>query len=354
MGNIAAVRNCPAAASDDYPVWARTSGAFGRPALVASTRIDVLCLEEGYLRTGYVSCEMGCNNRHSPLTNWDANRPPADSKPIVSVSLPFSTSFATMGLWTSVYYLAREVASKQSDRHLFHRPHERIVPLTWRWGVHLLRRLAARASELPIRQTIYTKRGYILVPLQVSSDSQLQFGARGWSTSRLIDSCLKASIAHREDQMVVFKLHPLEPDSAALKREIYRQADLFGVDRQRIAVLHSGRMGDLAKHSSGMVVINSTSVFSALHHDVPVVVLGEAVFRHSEIVTLGETEADVAGFFKVRHTKPKLKIDAFIAAIKAQSLLPGDFYVFCGRKIAIAGIVREVQQRQVTTNLTGA
>jgi capsular polysaccharide export protein len=324
-----------------------------RPAHVVALRlarlygIDVLCLEEGYLRTGYVTCEVGGNNRHSPLTNWDAKCPPSGSKPNGSAPVPFSTSFATMGLWTSIYYLAREVASKQSDRHLFHRQHEPIVSLTWRWGVHLLRRLAARASELPIRQAIYRKRGYILVPLQVSSDSQIQFGARGWSTSRLIDTCLKASSAHRVDQMVVFKLHPLEPESAELKREIFRQADLFGVDRQRIAVLHSGRMGDLAKHSSGMVVINSTSVFSAFHHNVPVLVLGESVFRHSEIVTLAETEADVAAFFKVRHAKPKVQIDAFIAAIKAQSLLRGDFYVLRGRKIAIEGIVHKVQRRHV-------
>ena len=324
-----------------------------RPAHVVALRlarlngIDVLCLEEGYLRTGYVTCEVGGNNRHSPLTNWDAHRPAADSRPIVSVSSPFSTSFATMGLWASAYYLAREVASKQSDCHLFHRPHVRIVPLTWRWGVHLLRRLAARISEFSIKQALYRKGGYILVPLQVSSDSQLQFGARGWSTSRLIDTCLKASSAHRMGQVVVFKLHPLEPGSAELKREIFRQADVFGVDRQRIKVLHSGRVGDLAKHSSGVVVINSTSVFSALHHDIPVLVLGEAVFRHPEIVTLGETEADIAAFFKVRHAKPKAQIDAFIAAIKAQSLLPGDFYVSRGRKIAIEGIMHKVQQRQV-------
>jgi capsular polysaccharide export protein len=112
-------------------------------------------------------------------------------------------------------------------------------------------------------------------------------------------------------------------------------------------------MGDLARHSSGMVVINATSVFSALDHDVPVLVLGASVFRPTEIVTLGETESDVAAFFQVRHAKPKLQIGAFVAAIKAQSLLPGDFYVLRGRKIAIEGIVHKVQQRQVLTNLTG-
>ncbi len=83
MGNMAAVRNCPAAAII----------LFGceRPAHLVALHlsrlygINVLCREEGYLETGYVTCEMGGNNRHSPLTNWDAKCQPSASKPIVRI-----------------------------------------------------------------------------------------------------------------------------------------------------------------------------------------------------------------------------------------------------------------------------
>jgi capsular polysaccharide export protein len=313
--------------------------------------IEVLSLEEGYLRSGYVSCELGGNNQHSPLTAWDAKPVPlrgatADPAP-ASGAQP--SSFATMAFWAATYYLVRDFASKPSDVHLFHRAHERILPMSWRWGIHLLRRLAARVSEFPTRRALHARSGYILIPLQVSSDSQMQAAARGWSTIRLIDAALMAlrnTHAGSSDQILVFKLHPLEPGSAAIKRQILRRASDLGVARRCIRVMNSGRMGDLAKYSSGMVVINSTSAFSALHNDIPVLVLGDAVFRHEAIVTLGSSEADIATFFKLRHAKSRRSVDAFFAVIKSQSLIPGDFYVQRGRIVAIAGILGKLQQRQ--------
>lgn len=309
--------------------------------------IDVLSLEEGYLRSGYVSCELGGNNQHSPMVKW---RPKlltpggrADAAPAAGAQ---PSSFTTMSFWAAAYYLVRDLASKPSDTHCFHRQRERVVPLAMSWGIHLLRRIAARITEYPARRALRRRPGYILVPLQVSSDSQLQAAARGWSTSRLIEASLMALRGNPIGQRVVFKLHPLERESEAIKRLIFRRAAELGVDRHHIRVLHSGRMGELTKQSSGMVVINSTSAFSALHHGVPVLVLGDAVFRHDEIVTLAETEADISAFFKIRHAKSRLFADAFIAELKSQSVIPGDFYVSRGRQIAIAGIVGKLKQQQ--------
>lgn len=309
--------------------------------------IDVLSLEEGYLRSGYISFEPGGNNQHSPMVNW---RPKlltpgrgVDAAPAAGAQ---PSSFATMAFWAASYYLVRDFVSKPSDAYLFHRKRERVVPLALSWGVHFLRRFAARITELPTKRELGHGQGYVLIPLQVSSDSQLQLAARGWSTSRLIEASLMALRANPNCQRVVFKLHPLERESAEIKNSILRRADELGVDRNRIRILHSGRMGELTKRSSGMVVINSTSTFSALHHSVPILVLGDAVFRHDAIVTLGETEADIAAFFKIRHAKSRLLVDAFIAELKSQSLIPGDFYVSSGRQIAIAGIVGKLKQQQ--------
>ena len=310
--------------------------------------IDVLSLEEGYLRSGYVSCEWGGNNQYSPLRAWDAKQLPmrkATGDPAPAVGAQPASS-VTMGFWAALYYLVRDFASRPSDVHLFHREKERILPMSSRWGIHVLRRLAARVTEYPIRQGLHRRPGYILVPLQVSSDSQLQEAARGWSTNRLIDGALKAIRAACGDQILVFKLHPLDRESAAVKRHIFRRAFQFGVDRSRIKVLHSGRMGQLAKCASGMVVINSTSAFSALHNCIPVLVLGHAVFRHDAIVTLGSSEDDIATFFKCRHAKSSLMVDAFFADLKVQSLIPGDFYVRRSRAVAIDGILGKLLQRQ--------
>jgi capsular polysaccharide export protein len=311
-------------------------------------RIDVLSLEEGCLRSGYVSCELGNNNQDSPLIDWDVKPAPmrgtpADAAPALGVQLP---PFATMAFWAAAYYLVRDLASKPSDVHLLHRARERIHPMSWRCSIHLIRRLPARITEFPTRQALRRRPGYILIPLQVESDSQLQAAARGWSTNRPTDGALMALRAASSNQRLVFKLDTLERGSAAVKRHILRRASELVVDRRRIRVLHSGRMGDLAKYSIGMVLINSTSTFSALHHDIPVLVLGDAVFRHEAIVTLGASEVDIATFVKLRHAKSRGLVGAFFAEIKSQSLIPGDLYVRRARTVAIAGILGKLQQQQ--------
>lgn len=306
--------------------------------------IDVISLEEGYLRSGYVTAEIGGNNQHSPLTKWKPTHQLETETQDTFTALPIRSSFSTMSFWGSVYYLARDFFSGASDETLFHRRREHVLALTARWWDHMGRRVIAKVTEIPTQRALRKKRGYMLVPLQVSSDSQLQDASRGWDAEKLIDACLKAMLETGPAQDVVFKLHPLERRSSKIKRLIYRRAKALRVAPARLVMVHSGRIGDLAAHSGGMVVINSTSAFSALHHDVPVLVLGDAIFRHDAIVTVGQTDRDVTDFFKLRRTKSPAAIAQFVEAVKAQSLMPGDFYVSAGRKIAVRNLVEKLEQ----------
>jgi capsular polysaccharide export protein len=318
--------------------------------VAAQLGIAVISLEEGYLRSGYVSAELGGNNQHSPLAQWRPGNAQGGNDRMVPAAWGNRSSFTTMSLWGAIYYMVRDFRAKPSDVYLFHRRRERLWGLASSWIVHMSSRAKAKITEIPARRALHKNPGYILVPLQVSSDSQIQVAARGWDTPKLIDASLKALLStggaenggKAED--VVFKLHPLERRSASIKRLIMQKAKQYGVDRRRITVLHSGRIGDLAAQSSGMVVINSTSAFSALHHNIPVLVLGDAVFRHDAIVTVGHSEADIAAFFKSRQVKSRAVIDAFLTELKAQSLIPGDFYVAAGRKAAVIGVIRKLEQ----------
>jgi len=304
--------------------------------------IYVLSLEEGYLRTGYVTAEQGGNNQHSPLIAW---------KPCASISSdigkgvaakPMRFSFPVMSLWGAVYYLIRDLLSHPSDEDLFHRPRHSVLPLSWPWSAHMLRRATAWITEFPLRRSLHENPGFIIVPLQVANDSQIQKAARGWTTRKLVDQCLMALAQTNPRQTVVFKLHPLECFSNKIKRMIVHRAQALGIDQTRYKILHTGRIGDLAAHSSGMVVINSTSAFSALHHGVPLLVLGDAIYRHEEIATIGANQNDILNFFQLRRAKSGEKVAAFFEAVKSQSLLPGDFYVSAGRKEAITNIVRKL------------
>ena len=311
--------------------------------------VAVLSLEEGYLRSGYVSCELGGNNQHSPLSNWVARAPHGTAPNQTRAKLDLRFPFLTMAIWASAYFLARDLLSRPSDEELFHRDKERIIPLVAGWATHMAGRFVARLSELRIRASLRHSPGFLLVPLQVGSDSQLRLASLGWTTPKLIDACVEALSRSGRELKLVFKLHPLERGSAKIRRLIRSKTAQYGVDRHRVCVLKSGRMGDLAAHASGMVVINSTSAFSALHHNTPVLVLGEAVFRHNEIVTLGKNKDDIAAFFKLRQSKSRRMIDAFFSDLKAASLLAGDFYVAAGRKVAIEGILKRLKALESLT-----
>lgn len=326
--------------------------------VAAQFQIDVISLEEGYLRSGYIACEIGGNNQHSPMTDWRLGGAPCplmsgpDVSAVATAPAIVGSSFKVMSFWGAVYYLARDFFSGRRDEGLFHRAREHPISLSWSWITHTTRRIVFKLRDRRVLRTL-DQSDYILVPLQVASDSQLRNAARNWNTEALIEACIAAAAQSREDLRVVFKLHPLERNGPSLTRMIATKRTQLGVARDRVEVLSSGHMGDLARDASGMVVINSTSTFSALHHDTPVMVLGEAVYRHREIVTLGSTAHDVADFFTDRQAKPRADIDAFIADLKVRSLIPGDFYVSEGREIAIAGIIAKLERLQAVSRSHG-
>jgi len=307
--------------------------------------ISLISLEEGYLRSGYITCETGGNNQHSPMKNWKPNL--SKDTPSSSGGQPvLGASFIRMSLWGILYYLARDMFSQRSDETLFHRKREPVLSLSGRWILHAIRRNLARVGDASTLRVLQNTPGYILVSLQVSSDSQITTAARGWTTDRLINAALKGVAAAGNDQQVVFKLHPLERDGQRIKRRILIKSKEFGIDVTQVKILHTGRMGDLAHYSGGMIVINSTSAFSGLHHEKPVLVLGDAIYRHVEIVTVGTTQEDVIAFFKSQNAKPPGLVNAFLSDLKKQSLLPGDFYASAGREAAVKGIVDRLEAFQ--------
>lgn len=323
--------------------------------IAARNGIAVLSLEEGYLRSGYITCELGGNNQHSPLLHWRlGSGGTASFDPALEPHVAAGPVLPVMSLWAMIYYGLRDGLSCGPDEALFHRKRHNLLRLALHWSAHAGRRILARGLEQRKVHALRKSRDYILVPLQVPTDSQLVVAARGWTTPKLIEACLQALLRTDHSQRLVFKLHPLDTSGAAIARAVRRRSRELGISAGRVKVLNSGRIGDLAHHSNGMLVINSTSAFSALHHDVPVLVLGEAVFRHDNLVTIGETDADIIAFFKQRQARRREAVNAFMSDLKAQSLLPGDFYIASGRKVAVTAIIGRIARLQDTAQrLTG-
>lgn len=345
---------------DEWEVWLRFELLHERPGCIllfgsgrpihkvarfvaASYGIPVVSLEEGYLRSGYITAELGGNNQHSQMASWVAKGLPQAEQAAALPPLDMRPSSLPVSFWATLYYCHRDIFSSNTDSALYHRRREHIIKLILSWSAHMAARTWFKISELPMRSRLNKFRQYILVPLQVSSDSQIQQAARGWTAHSLVDACLNALKRTEPHQRIVFKLHPLERDNFRIAAHIRQTAKKIGMRADRVQILHSGRIGKLAADSSGMIVINSTSAFSALHHRVPLLVLGDAIYRHEDIVTVAETEQDIEDFFKLRHSKSSEKILEFFQAMKTNCLIPGDFYTAKGRKAAVPGIIKKIE-----------
>lgn len=343
----------------DWEKWFRSELALERPdvllifgtsrpahkvacKLAQEFGIEIVSLEEGYLRSGYITCERGGNNHLSPLNQW---------KPVTSENaqqrspLKLRSSFIMICLWGAIFYLHREFTKRDSEQYLYHRKTQGALKETISWVCHMTRRVRAKLSEKNVVRTLLDRhrKKYILVPLQTPSDAQIRIASRGWSNEKLVSECLSSVRVLPKGHLMVFKTHPLDENAHSLVAAIWSEAKRLGV-ADRVRVLQSGKLSDLTKFSSGMIVINSTSAFSALHHHVPVLVLGDAIFRHSSVVTVGNGADSIKAFIKCREAKPPQNITAFINAVKAKALLPGDFYALSAQSETARNVVATVER----------
>ncbi len=119
---------------------------------------------------------------------------------------------------------------------------------------------------------------YYLLPLQLETDYQIRRHSRFKSMAHVMEVVLESfARAAPKNSLLVVKLHPLDNGLANFRkqaRRIARRLKLGG----RVLVMDGGHLPTLLSRSEGVVVVNSTTGLSALHHGRPVTVLGSAIF----------------------------------------------------------------------------
>ncbi|MBW0143965.1 hypothetical protein [Sphingomicrobium clamense] len=311
--------------------------------VAAREGIEIVSLEEGYLRSGFVTCEVGGNNDLSPVCGLV---PEPEEEIAAPASANLGSSFRIMSLYGFLYYGHRILFTPKSDEPLIHRPLRSVVPEGLFWLRNVLRLVGSKISEAGIiqRLTEGLDKDYFLIPLQMPSDSQMGAAARGWNIERLVDATIRSFAKTGTASRLVFKLHPLDGHARSRENRIREIAEAHGVS-ERVSILHSGSIAQLAIHSKGMIVINSTSGMTAIHHGTPLLVMGEAVFRNPALVQCGQDEGDIEAFMVdqwVADEATRRRYEQFLAR---EALAPGDYYGSRGSKIAAAAIAEKVIER---------
>lgn len=306
--------------------------------LAEAAGVDVISLEEGYLRPGYVTVERGANNWLAPVAG---KLPPVefDEEAVLQQEGGFR-GFGAMCAYGVSYYAVRTLFTGLAQRDLFHR---RIRPVeeTFLWTRNLYRRLVHASTNFASVQRLleHHDKRYYLVPLQVAADTQLARAALGWTSARLIMETLR-SFAHNAppNTRLVFKIHPLERGHSRDHHLVQQTARLLGIE-DRVDVLDAGSLGLLTRHAAGMITINSTSGLSAVHHGVPLLVVGEAFYANDALATCARGRPNFDTFWVGGHVAEERLRRRYLAWIRHTSLKPGDFYAREGIEIACAGVI---------------
>lgn len=310
--------------------------------VAAELDISVLSLEEGYIRPGFVTVEANGNNADSPLAGC---LPPAafEADPFEPAKQTFS-SFSAMCWQGAAYYSVRTLLSAPRERALFHRRFA-AIPEPFLWARNAWRRLTGRLGDFrTIERLLEHHDGrYFLVPLQVAADGQMGAAAHGWTAQRLIAEAL-ASFARSgpEDCRLVFKIHPLERGHTDARRLVGQTAEALGIGT-RVDVIDTGSLGLLTRHAAGMITINSTSGLSAIFHGVPLMVIGDALYAHRKLATCARGEPDFDSFWMGGFVAEEEVRQRYLAWIRHEALVPGDFYAADGIPLACEGVVRKLR-----------
>jgi len=302
--------------------------------------IPVLCLEEGYVRPGYVTMEIGGNNWRSPLAG---QLPPAEFAAPRSAgpkALPSPGSFSAMAWGAFQYFTVRALISTPGERRLFHKQKRTLISEGFYWVKNYYRKFAhvGRNYRISERLLEHHDKRFFIVPLQVHDDTQLGRAANSWNNQKLILKTIVSFARNApDDHQLVFKIHPMERGHTR-DWNFIRQVSMLNDVKDRVHVLDGGSLSLLTRHSAGMITINSTSGLSALHHGVPLAVMGQALYRHKDLAFCVEKGLDLDKFWNDGFVAAETVRHRYLSWIHHECLAGGDFYAKDGMDAAVQAL----------------
>jgi capsule polysaccharide modification protein KpsS len=252
---------------------------YHRTAITCARRqgIDVFVFEEGYLRPDFVTFERDGVNGYSRLPREPQFYHDLDASP-----LPPPVMFRNNYTWGAIHSITYSVLATLfqwlSPSYTHHRDincfRQSIVWL--RGGI---RRVVHTIRDRPIRTQLQAGilQPYFLVPLQVSSDSQITHSDFR-DVSDFIELVIESFAHHASDATrLILKDHPLGRPYRDYSKFIEQLRNRFKLG-QRLIYADVFNLPSALRQARGTVVINSTVGLSSVCHGTPTKCLGSAVY----------------------------------------------------------------------------
>ena len=246
--------------------WAKSKG------------IRFLAFEEGYLRPQFITVEEDGVNAYSSLPrDPDFYRKLPDMPtPHVENLKPSTMKRIGHAMW---YYLMGWHYRHEFPRYRHHKSfspwYEARCWVRAYWRKQLYK--VTQRKVLPRLMNELDQRYYLAV-LQVYNDSQIRNHSNYNDVRDYINEVMYSfSRKAPKESYLVIKHHPMDRGHRLYRPLIKRLSKEYGLS-ERVIYVHDLPMPELLRHAKAVVTINSTAGISALIHNKPLKVMGNALY----------------------------------------------------------------------------
>jgi capsular polysaccharide export protein len=237
--------------------------------------IDAWVFELGYIRPNYVSLELERANARSNL-NKSAEFYHALPEVNVIPQARRENGIRWRKLWKIPTFIQHSFATYRIIQHEHKLQPSPAYLLAQVRGFY--RKTIYKVTELSVRKKLKETAPFFLVPLQVSSDSQVLLSSDYSGMELFIEDVISSFARHAlPGNRLFFKHHPRDRGYNHYGRLIRRTAKRHQV-QSRVYYYHDGPLGPVLKRAKGVITINSTVGLQALYHATPVKVMGKTFY----------------------------------------------------------------------------
>ena len=302
--------------------------------------IAVHVFEEGYFRPDWITLEKQGTNAFSGLPRDASSLLREASREGYVENLPQAVGggFSRRVRWEILNQAATMLLSPFYRHYRRHRSHHPLTEMGG-WFRRLVKRpLERRYTAHVVSHLVDAGRDYYFLPLQLDTDYQIRRHS-GFRSMVDVMQLVMESFAREAPATatLVVKIHPLDNGLTNFRREAERLTGRLGLSG-RVLVIDGGHLPTLLARSRGVVVVNSTTGLSALHHNCPLKVLGRALFEMPGLTFQGSLDR-----FWTEGTAPDPELfRAFRRVVLRRAQINGSFFTEAGLGLAVEGALHRM------------
>ena len=283
--------------------------------------VEVGVFEEGYVRPNYVTLERFGVNGNSQVLKQTREWWSQETREVPD-PMPVLPAFRHAMVWAMLYNLFGTLLTPLFGNYQHHRDLHIFDGICWLRS--FWKKWLYRISERGIEERLKNELGgrYFLVPLQVGNDAQIHAHSSFNNNIEFIETVIKSFAKYAsQDLYLVIKQHPLERGYSHNGPLIEKLAILNGIS-DRVLYIHDQHLPSLLTHARGVVVINSTVGLSAMHHNCPVIAMGEAIYSMPGLTYQGVLD----DFWENGCPPSRSQYHAFFRRLIHSNQINGNFY----------------------------